>query len=99
MNKSKWNALPADIQKIIREINAEWAVKHGEAWDTSDMEGIAYFLSQGNEIIGLDPKEAARWKSAVAPIIDAYVKEMNEKGLNGQEIVDFTIKTLNSLQQ
>jgi hypothetical protein len=35
----------------------------------------------------------------VAPIIDAYVKEMNEKGLNGQEIVDFTIKTLNGLQQ
>jgi TRAP-type C4-dicarboxylate transport system substrate-binding protein len=99
MNKNKWNALPADIQKIIREINAEWAVKHGEAWDTSDMEGIVYFLNQGNDIIGLDSKEAARWKNAVAPIIDAYVKEMNEKGFNGQEIVDFTIKTLNNVQQ
>ncbi|MFZ0133002.1 MAG: TRAP transporter substrate-binding protein [Desulfobacterales bacterium] len=99
MNKKKWAALPADVQKIIREINAEWAVKHGEAWDTSDMEGIAFFLSQGNDILGQDSKEAARWKAAVAPIVDEYVKEITAKGLNGQEIVDFTIKTLNELQQ
>ena len=27
MNKEKWASLPADIQKIIEEINAEWIVK------------------------------------------------------------------------
>jgi TRAP-type C4-dicarboxylate transport system substrate-binding protein len=98
MNKDKWNALSPDVQKTIEAINSEWAVKHGEAWDTSDMDGIRYFLEQGNEIIGLDKKEAERWKKAVEPIIEAYKKELNEKGFNGQEIIDFTVSTLNSLQ-
>ncbi len=99
MNKDKWNALPPDVQKTIEEINAEWSVKHGEAWDSSDMEGVKYFLEQGNEMIGLDKKEAQRWKEAVAPMIEAYTKELDGKGFNGKEIVDFTVTTLNSLQQ
>ncbi|MGD9061637.1 MAG: TRAP transporter substrate-binding protein DctP, partial [Desulfobacterales bacterium] len=98
MNKQKWNSLSPDIQKIITQINVEWAAKHGEAWDTSDAEGIVFFLNQGGQIIGLNSKEAERWKKAVAPIIDDYVTKTNEKGLPGKEIVDFTIKTLNSLQ-
>ena len=98
MNKDKWNSLSAGDQKIIEEINKEWIVKHGEAWDTSDMEGVRFFLSQGGQIIGLNKKEAARWQKAVSGIIGDYVKKLNEKGLNGQEIVDFTIKTLSELQ-
>ena len=98
MNKDKWNSLSADNQKIIEQINQEWIVKHGEAWDASDAEGIVFFLNRGNQIIGLDAKEAAKWKKAVAPIIDEYVKKTSAKGLPGREIVDFTIKTLNSLQ-
>ncbi len=98
MNKDKWNSLPADVQKIIEQINREWAVKHGEAWDTSDAKGIVFFLNQGSEIIGLDAKEGERWKKAVAPIIEDYKANMNKKGFKGTEIVDFTIKTLNSLQ-
>jgi TRAP-type C4-dicarboxylate transport system substrate-binding protein len=98
MNKDKWNAISAANQKIIEQINMEWADKHGEAWDTSDAKGIVFFLNQGGQIIGLDAKEAERWKKAVAPIIDEYKANMNKKGFKGDELVDFTIKTLNSLQ-
>ena len=69
MNKDKWNSISAANQKIIEQINQEWAVKHGEAWDTSDAQGIVFFLNQGSEIIGLDAKEGEKWKKAVAPII------------------------------
>ncbi len=98
MNKDKWNSLSEANQKIIAQINKEWADKHGEAWDTSDAKGIVFFLNQGGEIIGLDAKEGQRWKKAVAPIIDEYTAKMNTKGMKGTEIVDFTIKTLKSLQ-
>jgi TRAP-type C4-dicarboxylate transport system substrate-binding protein len=95
MNKDRWNEIPADAQKAIQGINEEWAAKHGEAWDSSDMEGIKFFLNQGGEIIGLDAKEQARWEQAVAPIIDNYVKEASSKGVdNAQEIVDFIMKTM-----
>ena len=98
MNKAKWNAISAANQKIIEQINLEWADKHGEAWNTSDALGIVFFLNQGGEIIGLDAKEAERWKKAVAPIIEDFKADMNKKGFKGTELVDFTIKTLNSLQ-
>jgi len=95
MNKDKWKALPADIQKTIEAINQEWAVKHGEAWVSSDEVGLKYFKEQGGQVISQDEKEAAKWKKAVAPIIARYAKTLDEKGFNGKEIIDFTIKTLN----
>ena len=99
MNKDKWNSLPGDIQKTIGQINAEWAVKHGEAWDTSDMAGIKYFLNQGGQLIGIDAKEQERWRQAVAPIVNQYVADAKKKGVgNAQEIVDFIVKNLNELQ-
>lgn len=99
MNKDKWNALPDNVKAVIQEINKEWAVKHGEAWDSSDMAGIQYILTLGNQIIGVDSKEAARWKAAVAPIIEDYVQELDKKGFNGREIVDFIKKTLESVSK
>lgn len=99
MNKDKWKLIPADDQRIIEGINREWAEKHGQAWDESDMAGIQFILSLGNDILGIDKDEAARWKKAVAPIIDDFVKGMKKKGFsNAQEIVDFTVETLNKYQ-
>ena len=98
MNKDKWDALPQDIKVILEEINNEWLLQHGEAWDTSDTEGLQFFLAQGGQLIGLESSEAARWKMAIAPIIEDYAKSLDEKGLKGQEIVNFTISTLNSMQ-
>lgn len=99
MNKDKWNSLPAKDQKIIEQINEEWIEKTGDAWDSSDLAGYLYSLSQGHEIVGLDKDEAARWKKAVAPVIDQYIKDMNAKGFNGREIVDFTAATLDNYQK
>lgn len=98
MNKDKYNSLPKKHQKTINEINAEWLVKHGQAWDDSDTAGLKFFLNQGNQIIGLDAKEAAKWKKAVSTVIDGYAITLNEKGFEGQKIIDFTKKTLDSLQ-
>ena len=89
MNKDKWNLLSKDIQKIIENINKEWQLKHGQAWDDSDFIGIKFFLSQGNKIIGFDKKESLKWKKAVQPIINDYIAILNKKGFNGKEIIDF----------
>jgi len=99
MNKDKWNSISAEDQKIIEQINAEWIPKHGEAWNSSDMEGYLYSLALGHDIFGLDPKEAARWKAAVVPVIDKYIDSMNQKGFNGKEIVDYTMNALEKYQK
>ncbi|MGD9210659.1 MAG: TRAP transporter substrate-binding protein [Desulfobacteraceae bacterium] len=94
MNKDKWNSIPAKDQKTIQAINKEWQIKHSEAWDNSDAEGIRFFLQQGNAIIGLNAKESQRWVKAVAPVIENYQKELDKKGLDGKAVIDFIKTTL-----
>lgn len=99
MNKRKWNKLSRSVQKTIQKINQEYIIKHGEAWDSIDQAGLKYFLNQGNDIIGLDKRESAKWMKAVAPIINGYKKTLNKKGLRGEKIVNFTKQYLQSLQK
>lgn len=94
MNKSKWDALDEKDQKVIRQINAEWAVKHGEAWDSSDMEGLRFFLNQGNSLLGLDADESEKWANAVAPLINGYAKKLDEKGIDGKAVIAHIRQTL-----
>ena len=89
MNKDKWNALPKDIQNIIEKVNKEWIDKHAKTWDDIDKEGLEFFLENGGEIINIDAEETKRWVTAIQPVFDNYITETANKGLNGQEIIDF----------
>jgi TRAP-type C4-dicarboxylate transport system substrate-binding protein len=98
MNKEKWNSIPADLQQIITQINREWIVKHGRAWDESDKAGLEYFKSLGHEVIHLSDAESKRWKKAIGPVIGHYIDKMNKKGFDGQKIVDFVKASLKKNQ-
>lgn len=92
MNKDKWAALTPEQQNIIKEINAEWALKHGAAWDEADKAGIEFLTSKGGKIVPLSDAESKRWAAAVEPVITDYIKGAAEKGIDGKEVVNF-IKT------
>lgn len=81
MNLQKWNSLPADVRKVMDEVSAQWIELHGKSWDQIDQEGREYTLSLGNKIVSLSADENGRWKKAVRPIIDNYIKEVSAKGL------------------
>jgi len=98
MNKDKWAAISPENQKVILDINTEWAIKHGKAWDDIDEEGKAFFLEKGGKIITLTPEESARWKATVRPKLFEYADSLNEKGINGTEVVNFIIDTLEKNQ-
>jgi TRAP-type C4-dicarboxylate transport system substrate-binding protein len=89
MNKAKWDSLSPEIQKTIAEINAEWSVKHGEAWDSSDAEGRKFFTEKGGTIIMLEDGEKTKWQEAVKPAIDTYSADLDKKGINGQEVIGY----------
>ncbi len=94
MNKDKWAALTPEQQKIISDINQEWIPKHGKAWDDIDEEGKAFLLEKGGKILTLDKAESERWQKTVRPELDKYAEQLNEKGLNGTEVVNFILDTL-----
>lgn len=88
MNKAKWNALEAKDRTIIEAINAEWAVKHGQAWDSSDDGGLRFFKENGKTVVDIDPKEMARWVAAVTPMIDTYIQKLDTDGLKGTAVAE-----------
>ena len=94
MNKDKWNQLPDNIKKIITQVNREWAIKHGKAWDASDYEGIRYSLSLGNSVIGIPPKEAKKWKKKIKVVFNKYLAKTKKKGLPGKKVLKFLEKSL-----
>lgn len=99
MNKAKWNSLPPDVQKIIEQVNEEYAEKQGKLWDEIDKAGRDFTLSRGNKIISLSPEESLRWEKAVRPILDEYKKNMQDKGLPGQEVLSFYLQTIYKYQR
>lgn len=99
MNKGKWDALPADIQKIIEKVNEEWIEKTGKAWDEIDKAGKDFVLKLGNKIIPLSQEEDWRWTKLVKPLLDEYVKNMKAKGLPGDEALKFCLEQLYKIQK
>ncbi len=89
MSKDKWAELDAETQKIITEINAEWAIKHGEAWDEADKAGLEFFEAQGGTMVKLTDPDA--WTEAALPVIEDYHGSVAKKKINGKEIVNFIL--------
>lgn len=89
MNKDKYESLPDDLKKVIDDNSgletARWA---GRVMDEGDVPGKAVAEERGNTIIILDEAETQRWKEASRPVIDAWIAEMNEKGIDGQALYD-----------
>ena len=89
MNKSKWNALPPDIQKIFDQVSEEYAEKTGALWDSTDKDGVKFITDHGVKMIALSKEEDARWATAVKPLLSGYVEEMKGKNLPGGEALKF----------
>ena len=87
MNSKKWDSLPADIQKVFTDVSKEWVAKAGQAWDQADTEGREFVQSLKREVISLAPEEQQKWKQAVQPVLDDYVKAAKEKGLPGDQFL------------
>ncbi len=87
MNRSKWDALPKDLQAVFETVSTEWIKVHADTWDQLDVEGREYSLGLQNKIIRLDSDSENEWTQAVEPIIDDYARDTNQKGLPGDQAI------------
>jgi TRAP-type C4-dicarboxylate transport system substrate-binding protein len=83
INKEKWAALPADIQKTFETVSAEWIAKHGQAWNDADDEGLAYLKELKRDILPLTPAEQTLWIERVAPLLQDFSARAEQKALPG----------------
>jgi TRAP-type C4-dicarboxylate transport system substrate-binding protein len=90
MNQRKYDSLPQDVRAAIDELTGQTLVnKFGPWWDAWDQAGIADIKAVGNPIITLSDAERDRWRAALAPMIDAYLDEIESQGVdNARAIYD-----------
>ncbi|NIS60889.1 MAG: C4-dicarboxylate ABC transporter substrate-binding protein [Proteobacteria bacterium] len=88
MNKKSWDSLPADVQKVMDDMQREQALWTGKYMDDHVKESIDWSKKTQNvEIITLPKKEMAKWNKLLEPITDKWIKDAEAKGIPGKEIV------------
>ncbi len=89
MNKARWDSLPADIQKAFKDASGpDWWAEVGRIWRASDDFGISLAVKEGNEHIVLSDEETAAFDAALAPVVDRWVADVTEKGIDGAGLVE-----------
>jgi TRAP-type C4-dicarboxylate transport system substrate-binding protein len=83
MNKDTWNKLPPNIQKIFNDYPFE--EKLAALWNDLDIDGKKYGKEKGLQFIELPTAEITKWKKAVEPVLDKYVKSMVSAGFKEKE--------------
>lgn len=89
MNKKSYETLPPDVKKALDALSAEYADKFAVMWNSIEFPGKENVVKAGMKITELSPQEAARWKEAVAPVIDGYIKRMAGLGNSEAEVRDW----------
>lgn len=89
MNKAKYDALPDDLKAILdAESGAKLSTFAAQVmWD---MDAGARKIAEdaGNTITVLDEAEVARWKAASAPVVDQWIRDMGDKGIDGAAMIE-----------
>lgn len=88
MNKNKYDALPDDLKAVI-DANSGFAASAmaGRAHDTGDSAGKQTMADAGNEIAVMSEDLTAEIATLGDAVIEAWIVEMTEKGLDGAALV------------
>lgn len=88
MNKAKYDSLSADLKKAIDQNSGQsLATAAGKIWDEQGVAVREMVQKRGNTITTLTKDEAARWAKTTQPVVDSWLKQAKEKGLNGEKLI------------
>lgn len=89
MNKPKYESMPADLKKVLDANSGQViANRAGEMWDMQAKSVEAMVRKRGNTITTISAEEAARWRKATEPVIDTWVQQVKDRGLDGRKVIE-----------
>lgn len=100
MNRQRWESLPEDVQQVIDELGAEMALFAGDYLDGHIETSLDWAQErQGVERISLSDEETARWTERLAPINEARLAQVAERGLPAHELRDRMLELIEHYRQ
>lgn len=89
MNKAKYDGLPDELKKVIDDNSgAALAAIAGPAFANAEQVERQKFVDAGAAITVIPEDQLGPWKDATQPVVDAWVKAMNDAGHDGQAMLD-----------
>ncbi len=89
MNKAKYAALPADLKKVLDANSGQVAATMAaKVWD--EQAGVVEEMvrKRGNTVSAISTEEAAKWRKATEPVVEAWIKQVKDKGLDGAKMIE-----------
>jgi TRAP-type transport system periplasmic protein len=89
MNRDSYEGLPDDLKEVI-DANSGYETSGwvGRVMDEGDAPARDFAVERGNRIVEIEGEELERWKAAAEPVVAEWVAEMEERGIDGQELID-----------
>jgi TRAP-type C4-dicarboxylate transport system substrate-binding protein len=95
MNQDKFDKLPKDLQAILEEsTGTELIEQFAKVADDFEVIGKDLQTKSGGEVVTLDAVETKKFDEAGERVVKKWVKEMDDKGIDGQKIVDAVRKSM-----
>jgi hypothetical protein len=57
-------------------------------WDDQAVVVEELVKKRGNTISAITPEEATRWRKATEPVIESWMKQVKERGIDGAKYLD-----------
>ncbi len=86
MNPDFHRKLPADLRKLVDDSTQGVEKEVGEGWDALDAIGKKLLVEGGDEVIKLPPQEDARFRRIGDQVIEAKLKELEDKKLPARAV-------------
>lgn len=89
MNRAKYEAMPADLRKVIDDNSGmAAATMAGNVWDEMGPPVADMVAKRGNIITTITEDERNRWVEATKPVIESWLTSTKEKGLDSAKLLE-----------
>jgi TRAP-type C4-dicarboxylate transport system substrate-binding protein len=89
MNKAKYESLPPDLKAAIDKNSGQVAATMaGQMWDDQAKVVEEMVRKRGNTISAITEEEKAKWVKATEPVVEAWVKQAKDRGLDGGKLLE-----------
>ncbi|KPQ21991.1 MAG: TRAP-type C4-dicarboxylate transport system, substrate-binding protein [Rhodobacteraceae bacterium HLUCCA24] len=89
MNKDRYESLPDDLKAVIDQNSGlDFSVFAGGTQADADAPARQIAVDRGNNIVTVSEEDAQKWLEIVDPIYENWVADMEERGIDGQALID-----------
>ena len=95
MNRDTWIFLDDDVKQAFRQASDEMFLRRiGKVWSDYEIGGIESLKTYKKKHIVLNQDQTAKFEKALEPVIDRWIREVAEKGIDGRALVNKARKTV-----